>query len=114
MHNNLSPDNIHHLTFKPNGEVGMGGPSIGSITINGNTLGQDFMNSWIWSQNSESILMLEFLGRAPDRTRVVTYNISTGHLKHHKHELGFSLTNVEFDGLTLVLLGDCSSPPINV
>lgn len=92
----FSPDNNHCLMFKADGEVGMGGPMIGSMSINGNLLGKDFMGCWLWNQNSDSVLLLEYVSRAPDRTQLLSYNATTNVLKHHQIEFGYRLPNLVF------------------
>ena len=82
--------------FKADGEVGMGGPMIGAISINGNLLGKNFMGCWIWNQNSDSVLLLEYVSRAPDRTQLVSYNVTINVLKYHQIEFGYRLPNLMF------------------
>ncbi|MDP5138403.1 hypothetical protein ORJ04_20855 [Rheinheimera baltica] len=94
----LSPNKKHSLTFMADGEVGMGGPMIGAISINGNLLGKNFMGCWLWNENSGSVLLLEFVSRAPDRTKLVSYNAATNVLKHHQMQFGYRLPNLVFSG----------------
>lgn len=93
---NFSPDKKHSLTFMADGEVGMGGPMIGAISVNGNLLGKNFMGCWLWNENSDSVLLLEFVSRAPDKTQLVSYNAATNVLKHHQVEFGYRLPNLVF------------------
>ena len=92
----LSPNKKHSLTFMANGEVGMGGPMIGAVSVNGHLLGHNFMGCWLWNENSDSVLLLEFVSRSPDRTQLVSYNAATHALKRHSLQFGYRLPNLLF------------------
>ncbi|MEW5682524.1 MAG: hypothetical protein AB1780_09070 [Pseudomonadota bacterium] len=98
----LSPNKKHSLTFMANGEVGMGGPTVGAISVNGNLLGKNFMGCWLWNNKNDSVLLLEFVSRAPDRTQLVSYNAISNVLKHHQIEFGYRFPNLVFDGNLLL------------
>lgn len=93
-----SPNNKYEIEFDGKYEVGMGGPEIGDVYINGKKLEFNFMNSWVWSLDSEKLLLLEFIGRAPDKTRICVYDFSKNELQRYKLECGYTIYDVTFDG----------------
>ena len=98
MERETSPNGKYRIEFDFKSEVGMGGPGIGDIYINGKKLNSGFMNYWIWSLDSEKLLLLEYLGRGPDRTRICVYSPHSNELKRYKIEYGFTIGDVVFDG----------------
>ena len=63
-----SPNGAAILEFDGQGEVGMGGPVLGTLLVNGVAVLADRLaiNRWIWSEDSRYLACVEWVGRGSD------------------------------------------------
>jgi hypothetical protein len=102
LYSKNSPDGRYRIEFLMKSEVGMGGPAMGDISVNGHYLGTGFLDSWCWSVNSDKLLLISPMGRNPDKSASYLYDVHTRELYECEEVFGYSIAPGNFDGNVLI------------
>jgi hypothetical protein len=110
-----SPDGRHRIKFSITHEMGMGGPQVGHVLVNEHDLGTGFLSSWLWSVNSDKVLLISPISRNPDESASFLYDVNSKALFECEETFGFSIPVARFDGQILVYenpsWGECRITP---
>lgn len=88
----ISPDGRFYVEFETWSEIGMGGPELGELFVNGEKLELSTcaIKDWIWHEDSCYLAFVQFLGRRPDRGCIRVYDLALHRLLDFHHQIGFS------------------------
>jgi len=103
-----SPDGKSTVEFDVYSEVGMGGPQIGVIRVNGieALMGESAINNWIWSDDSKYLAFVQFIGREPEKGgELRIYDVSNKELLNFRRSVGLAPIFKSFSGGSVQFFG---------